>query len=121
LQTKNGVRSPTVLVEVVSRSSSQYDHGFKMREYFKLPSLQHYLIVAQSLCWVQQYTRKPDGGWDFSFYDQLDQRIPLPELDLELSLSDVYRRVEFGPEISAAEEAAMQYQGATATDQEGET
>ncbi len=45
-QTKNGVRSPQMVVEVLSPHSAYGDQTFKLREYFRLPSLRHYLIVA---------------------------------------------------------------------------
>lgn len=113
LQTKNGVRSPLLIAEVVSRTSSHRDHGFKMREYFQLPSLQHYLIVAQDLCFVQHYQRQAAGGWAFAYYDSLDQQIELTDLDTVLPLAEMYRGIEFGPEVSEAEEAAARYEAAT--------
>jgi Uma2 family endonuclease len=39
------VPDPLVIVEVLSPSTSATDRAWKLREYFRLPSLRHYLIV----------------------------------------------------------------------------
>jgi len=112
LQSKNGVRSPLLVVEVISKGSGHRDHGFKLREYVKLPSLQHYLIVSQEMCLVQHFRRRAEEGWDFLFYDELDQQIELPELALRLPVAEIYQGIEFGPELSEAEAAAARYEAA---------
>ena len=35
------VRNPSILVEVLSKSSATYDRDFKLRRYQKIPSLQY--------------------------------------------------------------------------------
>jgi Uma2 family endonuclease len=39
------VPDPLVIVEVLSPTTSGVDRGLNLRDYFRLPSLQHYLIV----------------------------------------------------------------------------
>ena len=39
------VPEPLIVVEVLSPSTSATDRAWKLREYFRLPSLRHYLIV----------------------------------------------------------------------------
>jgi Uma2 family endonuclease len=39
------VSAPVVIVEVLSESTARRDHGAKLKGYFSLPSVQHYLIV----------------------------------------------------------------------------
>ena len=109
LQTKNGVRNPLLVVEVISDGSSKKDHSFKMRAYFKMPSLRHYLLVEQVTCLVMHYRRHDSGLWDVLFYDEPDQVIEIPKLGVALSLSALYAGIEFGPEVSEAEEAAAWY------------
>lgn len=104
LQSHNGIKSPLVLVEVLSNSTRAADRGIKLREYLKLPNLQHYLIIEQTHCEVQHYRRREDQSWEVLFYESLEEEIPLSQLDLTLSLADLYLGVEFGPEIEYVEE-----------------
>ncbi len=39
------IRSPVVVVEVLSPSTAADDHGIKLDGYFSLPSVEHYLIL----------------------------------------------------------------------------
>ncbi len=39
--------NPTVVFEVLSPSTEQYDRGKKLHNYLTIPSLQDYLLVAQ--------------------------------------------------------------------------
>ena len=98
LKSKDGIRSPFLIIEVLSKSTQAADRGFKLREYFKLPSLQHYILIEQSICDIQHYRRRADQSWEVLLYEELKQSIAIPELDLQLSLADIYDGIEFGPE-----------------------
>jgi Uma2 family endonuclease len=86
--------NPSLIVEVLSDSTEGYDRGSKFSLYRRIPSLREYLLVAQDRVSVELYTPSDDGRWLLSFYDNLDTRVHLPSIDCELSLAEVYDRVE---------------------------
>ena len=53
---------PVVVVEVVSPSTASVDAGAKLADYFRIPTLLHYLIVRIDKLTVIQHTRAGDGG-----------------------------------------------------------
>ncbi|GAB4413467.1 MAG: Uma2 family endonuclease [Bacteroidia bacterium] len=108
LQAKNGVRAPLLIVEVLSESSEVADRGFKLREYIRIPSLRHYLLIGQTHCEVQHFSRSSgDAPWQMCFYEDPADSIFIPELDLHLALADLYLGIDFGPEShEIAEEQA---------------
>jgi Uma2 family endonuclease len=53
------VTDPLVLVEVLSPDSGTRDRATKLRAYFKLPSVQHYLIVWPDEQRVVRHSRTP--------------------------------------------------------------
>jgi Uma2 family endonuclease len=55
------VPDPLVIVEVLSPSTSGVDRGLKLRDYFRLPSVQHYLIVWADTPRIVHHARAPDG------------------------------------------------------------
>lgn len=61
----NCIDNPTILVEVTSPATKDYDHGSKREHYFTLPSLQHYLLVSQTEAAVGHYRRSGDV-WIYS-------------------------------------------------------
>ena len=55
------IDNPTVVVEVISPSTKDYNHGTKRENYFSLSSLQHYLLVSQTEKTVGHYQRSGSG------------------------------------------------------------
>ena len=56
------VTDPVLVVEVVSPSSASIDTGAKLADYFRIPSVQHYLIVRTRDRTVIQHSRIAAGG-----------------------------------------------------------
>jgi Uma2 family endonuclease len=86
--------NPTVLVEVLSKSTASYDRGEKFEHYRKIKSLAEYLVVAQDKYHVEQYTRQPDDRWLLSETDDPQKTIRLSSIECDLALADVYDKVE---------------------------
>ena len=55
------IDDPLVVVEVVSPSSQAVDTGAKLADYFRIPSVRHYLVVRTKDRTVIQHTRAMDG------------------------------------------------------------
>jgi len=87
--------NPTVIIEVLSPGTEDYDRGDKFTGYRYLDSLQEYLLVAQDRPHVEHYTRQPDGRWLLSEAAHLEAVIHLPSLAADLALSEVYADVNF--------------------------
>jgi len=54
------VSDPLVLVEVLSPDSGTRDRATKLRAYFKLPSVRHYLIVSPEEHRIVRHSRMPN-------------------------------------------------------------
>jgi Uma2 family endonuclease len=116
-QSPAGVRSPLLVVEVLSRATEKRDRGFKMREYFRLPSLQHYLLIEQERIEAWHYQRQGKNRWELRLLTQAEEVIELPELKLRLPLSTIYHKVTLGPEPAQAEEPQAAYELRALTEQ----
>jgi len=109
-QSKNSVSFPLLLAEVLSKGSRAIDRGFKLEEYLRIHSLQHYLIIEQEFCQVDHFFRKKSGVFSHQIYDLMDHFVSISQLDAKLFLRDIYEGIEFGPEITFAEEEEANYQ-----------
>jgi len=85
--------NPTVLVEVLSKSTEDYDRGGKFEHYRTLTSLQEYLLVAQERCHVVHYIRQQDNTWLLAETSDRHDRLHLPSILCALLLSEVYAKV----------------------------
>jgi len=95
--------NPTVLVEVLSPSTADYDHGTKWENYRRIPSLHDYLLVSQDEPRVERYTRHAEGMWMFSEVSGWDAVVRLESIAAEVALRDVYARVLSSADASAGD------------------
>ena len=91
---KDTLLNPTVLVEVLSKSTASYDRGEKFEHYRKLESLAEYLVVAQNKYHVEHYVRQLDKRWLLSETDDVEDTINLQSIECRLALTDIYDKVE---------------------------
>jgi len=87
--------NPTVLIEVLSKSTERYDRIAKSSYYRTLDSLAEHLLVAQDEVRLEQYVRNPDGSWLLLDYRSLDDVAELKSIGCSLTLRDVYDKVRF--------------------------
>jgi Uma2 family endonuclease len=57
------VTNPTLIIEVLSRSTEEYDAGDKFEHYKTLRSLRQYVLVSHRERSVEVWTRGEDAGW----------------------------------------------------------
>lgn len=86
--------NPTMIIEVLSKSTENYDRGKKFENYRTLESLQEYVLVAQDAYRLEHYRRQLDQQWLFSELKGLQGTILLPTIACTLAMPDVYDKVE---------------------------
>ncbi len=87
--------NPTVIVEVLSKSTESYDRTTKFEHYSKLKSLQEYLLVDQRRPRVELFTKEGEGRWALLTFENLEDIVKLASIDCELALKDIYLKVNF--------------------------
>ncbi len=90
--------NPTLLFEVLSKSTESYDRGEKFELYRTLPSLREYVLLAQGRPYCEQYLRQADDSWVLKIEQRLDATIQFGSIGCQLNLGEVYEKVVFsGP------------------------
>ena len=84
------IKSPLLIIEVLSKSTENRDRSWKFDQYKKLPSLRHYLLVSQKTTLVEWYRREANEVWSFTPLTRFTDEIHFPELDVTLRLQELY-------------------------------
>lgn len=90
----NAITNPTLIVEVLSDSTELFDRGKKFKDYQRLPSLRHYLLVNQDEARIEHFRRNDDGTWTLSNAGP-GGAVRLPDLGGDLRLDEIYQAMEF--------------------------
>jgi Uma2 family endonuclease len=89
--------NPTVLVEVLSPSTADYDRGGKWTHYRRLASLQEYVLVSQDRPLVEHYVRQDSDQWLLTEQRGLEDMLVLSSISCQIPLAEIYLKVRFGP------------------------
>ena len=92
-QMKDTLTNPTLIVEVLSESTSDYDRGDKFAHYRSLPSFMEYVLIAQNTPHIENFLRQPNNRWLMSDASRTEDTIELVSISCTLSLADVYDKV----------------------------
>ena len=89
------VTNPTLIIEVLSKSTASYDRGKKFQHYRTLETLQEYVLISQDSATIKRFTRQAGGDWLLSAASGLDASIERVSVGCTLALADVYEKVDF--------------------------
>jgi Uma2 family endonuclease len=100
----NFVTGPVAVFEILSPTTELADRTDKRRDYQRLESLRHYVLIAQDAPRVEIYSRA-GPSWRFEEIEGLDATIPLDALAIAPPLAELYEGLSFsapGAAVSAA-------------------
>lgn len=93
-QRKDTVTNPSLIIEVLSKSTQNYDRSDKFKFYRSIPQLQEYVLVSQYQVEIEQYTKTPEG-WLLRDYAMGVDQICLNSVGLDIAIADLYEGVNF--------------------------
>lgn len=94
-QRTDTILNPCFIVEVLSKSTKDYDRTDKFRYYRSIPELQEYVLINQYEVGIEHYTKTEDNSWLFRAYEADTGAIPFTSINVEMSVQDIYEGVDF--------------------------
>ncbi|MEL6866945.1 MAG: Uma2 family endonuclease [Bacteroidota bacterium] len=97
----NAICNPTLIIEVLSKSTAVYDRGDKFHLYRSLPSFSEYVLIEQDRAIVDVHF-KPQGSdlWKITRYQGMDQAIQLESIGLAISMRELYTNTDLADKSS---------------------
>ena len=94
LKDEQAITNPILIVEVLSKSTAEYDRGDKFFMYRQLPSLIEYVLIEQEKYVVEVYTKQIDTDlWKISRYEGIDNTVSFDSLKINVPMADIYEGV----------------------------
>lgn len=89
------VMNPCLIVEVLSKSTKNYDQGDKFTAYRSIPELKEYVLIDQTSYRTMQYVKTAEGQWLFTEYESESAMLKLQTINFEIAFSELYEQVNF--------------------------
>lgn len=81
---------PTVLIEILSPSTKNYDRGEKFKLYRDIPSLHEYILIDTESVRAEVFRMNASQHWELEEYKSLDELLFIQAIDFSLPLRDIY-------------------------------
>ena len=85
--------NPTVIFEVLSTATEDYDRGTKFKLYRSISSLQNYVLISSTEFAAEVYTRSNDQ-WILSTAKDTTDQIYISAIKCHLKMKDIYAQIE---------------------------
>jgi Uma2 family endonuclease len=87
--------NPTVIIELLSQSTRNYDKLEKFSLYRDIYSLQEYILVDSQKIHVEKHIRNADNSWQLTDYYQGEDTFLIASVNINICLKDIYADVSF--------------------------
>lgn len=91
----DNLTNPTVIIEILSKSTKDYDRGTKFNLNRSIKTLKEYILVDSTSLSVELFTRLEDNSWHLTEYKELTATFHISTIELTLCLRDIYDDVSF--------------------------
>ncbi|MCW6034759.1 Uma2 family endonuclease [Spirulina subsalsa FACHB-351] len=87
------VTNPQMIIEVLSKSTRNYDQGDKFDAYRTISQFQEYVLIDQYQFHVKQFSKTVEGYWLLKEYQEVQQSLVFTSIDYSISLVEIYEGV----------------------------
>ncbi|MEG4007553.1 Uma2 family endonuclease [Microcoleus sp. Pol11C1] len=101
---KDEILNPVLIVEVLSKSTKDFDREDKFRFYRSIPEFREYLLVNQSEFLVAQYIKTESNEWLFREYEGESAIVSFASVEVQMSMLDIYEQVVFETQETEVQE-----------------
>ena len=98
------ILNPMLIVEVLSKSTNNFDKEDKFRFYRSIPELREYVLVSQYEFLVERYIKTDSNEWLFREYEGETATVSFASVGVQMSMSEIYVKVVFETQETEVQE-----------------
>ena len=88
------VLNPSVIIEVLSKSTKNYDRGEKFKLYRDIPTLKEYILADSESVHVEIFRLNESNHWELEEYDFIEDILFIKVIDEKILISEIYEGVK---------------------------
>ena len=86
----DNARNPTVIFEILSPSTKNYDMGGKFALYRDIPALKEYILVDSETISIAAFRINETDHWELEEYKNLTETLLVKTVQLSIMLTEIY-------------------------------
>ncbi len=87
--------NPSVIIEILSSSTRNYDMGIKFKLYRDIPTLKEYILIDSENVYVEKHTRLADNNWLLTEIKNSNELLKIESVQVAVAVSDIYEGISF--------------------------
>ena len=87
--------NPTVIIEILSKSTKNYDRGDKFKLYRDIPTLREYILVDSEKLGIEVFRLNATNHWELEEYKLMTETLIIKAVEVEIAIEEIYEGVEF--------------------------
>jgi Uma2 family endonuclease len=87
------VLNPTVIIEVLSKSTKNYDRGEKFKLYRDITTLKEYILIDSESIHIEVFRLNEKNHWELEEYNNIQRDLCINAINENLLISDIYEGV----------------------------
>ncbi|HLP89110.1 MAG TPA: Uma2 family endonuclease [Nostocaceae cyanobacterium] len=89
------ILNPSIIFEVLSKSTSGRDRGDKFKYYRSIPEFQEYILIDQYEINIEHFSKTGEGNWLLHESDDIEGILTLTSVNCQIPHRQIYERVNF--------------------------
>ncbi|MBV9962643.1 MAG: Uma2 family endonuclease [Parafilimonas sp.] len=86
--------NPTVIIEVLSKTTKNYDRGEKFKLYRDIQTLKEYIMVDSETMHFEIFRLNENNHWELEEYNEADDNIEIRSINENISMAEIYEDVK---------------------------
>jgi len=87
------VLNPSVIIEVLSKSTKNYDRGEKFKLYRDIPTLREYILADSESIHIEVFRLNKNKHWELEEYNSIEDLLYIKAIDEKIPVSETYSGV----------------------------
>jgi Uma2 family endonuclease len=88
------VLNPAVIIEVLSKSTKNYDRGEKFKLYRDIPTLKEYILADSESIHIEVFRLNEKNHWELEEYNAVEDFLSIKAIDEKILISEIYEGVK---------------------------
>ena len=91
---QNSSLNPTVLIEILSNSTEDYDRGGKFKMYRTISTLKEYVLIDSESVSAEIFRLNSTGHWELEEYKSIEEEILITALNFFMPMKEIYNNTK---------------------------